>query len=287
MTIIRNILICTILTIISSKSYAEVIIDNDNSDYDLLSIPSEPFDPFSEVSWYIKHAYGNIEIPLIQDIPESNINGTFFFSSAGLNKPVYDNLLSYGANITLTLSHLDKEVMYNKISELSGKNFIQKESDDMFLTSSLDSALHLKGSFPISDNIALTAQGDAGMSLLFVDLRNSIMETEENKISGLKAFRPGFVGALSLGVEFFPIEWVGISVNWNCRHYHYLGVTLDAFEKFKDNKDFEQDMHGLPDIYRESEEKRRKEKEEVIRKSQEAYSISVNNIFSFAIHFTF
>ena len=93
----------------------------------------------------------------------------------------------------------------------------------------------------------------------------------------MKGLRIGTVGAISFGVEFFPIEWVGISVNWQARYYSFAASQhSDSFNQF-DGPNYDEFL---------SDEQKRK-KQEIVEKSKEAFSIPVNNILSLGVHFTF
>ena len=288
MTIIRNILICIILTMVSNKSYAAT---NNYSDDDLLSIPSMPLDPFSEATWYVKKNYGSLEIFLDPKIPEeSKLNGTFLLFTIGMNKPIYDNLLSYGLNATASLAFLDSSLLIDKAKDLWGEKFVDtldlnKEKSTLLpLFSSIDTAFSLKASLPVFDNLAITSQGDIGVSVLCADTRNIF---SDKNLNSMKAFRPGAVGALSFGIEFFPIEWVGISVNWTTRHYYFTASQSEnLLDKFNNINNLEEEMQEdyYTSLLNEQEKVKKKELEE---KSKEAFSISVNNILSVGVHFTF
>jgi hypothetical protein len=66
-------------------------------------------------------------------------------------------------------------------------------------------------------DISIFAQGNVGISNMF---KNSICDETTGRTRASNRF--GSAVFLSAGVEYYPIEWVGLSVETQSRFYNYL-----------------------------------------------------------------
>jgi hypothetical protein len=134
-------------------------------------------------------------------------NGKFTNYSIYIEKPVYDKYISYGIDFGLNLGVKP------------------------FTATSLDTALSLKLKAPVYlgdvGDIALTLSGGFGVStflgghsgtpILKIDRNSNRKHAESKKIE----LRLGSVKILKYGIDYFPVKWLGLSLEWQSRFYNY------------------------------------------------------------------
>lgn len=124
----------------------------------------------------------------------------------GFEKPIYEGYINYGFDVGF----------------MSG------------MLSGVDVGFLIKGKLPISlwslGDIALTARGNAGMSGIFA------AKIPWTTVKSTTRPRFGTFTSLSLGVEYYPIEWVGISLEIQNRFYHYFNARGKNLKDLPANK---------------------------------------------------
>lgn len=122
--------------------------------------------------------------------------------TAGFEVPVYEQYLKYGFNFSFVTGTF----------------------------AATDIGLLGRANLPISlwgaGDIGLTASAGFGLSSLFGADEKWNYKVFNPKTEEIESFKPflrlGYFTSFSLGIEYYPIEWVGISIENHSKFYHYL-----------------------------------------------------------------
>lgn len=215
---IKNILTPYILVLFIAISFT-----NEAYASNLDAHEKEALDPFEMANFYINHSKATINT----NTGKKTIKQEFSNHVIGFEKPVYRNNIAYGFEVGVTSG-----VLY-----------------------ALDTLLILKLSAPFNldslGNIALITKGGVGISSLFY-------KEQLGPLHPRRAARFGIVNYFSFGLEYYPTEWVGISIESQLRDYKYI----------KDNKKSTKNVDGI-----------------LLESS--AFDINLDNIISVGLKITF
>ena len=262
-SIIKNIFFILIITFFGFNSYAVSLYDDDSLEHDSSSFVIPELNPFDMSSWYFRYGFlqksynpnkDNVTDPASEKLDEET-KSNFLLMTVGMNAPLYGNYLHGGFNITANAGTL------------------QKNSQMIFM--SIDPTLSLKFTIPLglgsAGNIGLYGQGDVGISLMMLDaedLLSSKFEESNYDINDIKNVRFGVASGLSLGVEYYMTEWIGLSAGWQIKHYQFGRDNTGRYSQ-------------------EDLDKMLPERREEITKSMEPYSKTISNILTIGLHITF
>ena len=128
-----------------------------------------------------------------------------------LGKPIYKKYISYELNFSGLYNSGSNETTSSEGEEVSLPTYI-----------AIDTVFAIRGKIPIqlssAGDLAITAATGVGISaLLFGEASGDKINNEGNIIWS----RFGFVRTISLGIHYFPIKWLAITIELQNRFYYY------------------------------------------------------------------
>lgn len=176
-----------IILAISCMASSLALAQEDNV---LVKEKKERVSPFEKTNFFLQRSKGHLKG---KDIT------TF---TAGFEVPVYEQYLKYGFN-------------FSSVTGVFG-------ATDIGLLGRANLPMSLWG----AGDIGLTASAGAGLSSFFIASEKWNYKVFNPKSDEIETFAPtlrlGYFTSFSFGIEYYPIEWVGISIENQSKSYHYL-----------------------------------------------------------------
>lgn len=176
--------------IISAISYASSSVALAEDSNVLIKEKKEVVSPFEKSNFFINKTKDTLK------------GKDLSIFTAGFEVPVYDKYFKYGFT-------------FSSVTGCFG---------------AVDLGLLARANLPVSlwgaGDISLTGSGGFGISSFFIASDKWKYNVFNSKTEETEVFSPhlrlGYFTSFSFGIEYYPIEWVGISIENQSRTYHYL-----------------------------------------------------------------